>query len=61
MPILEFDTEQFQNIQEKDIDNTSASFLKKQRKNYDDFCQALEKRHNTTTFARIQRAKSGCH
>lgn len=47
MPILEFDTEQFQNIQEKDIDNTSASFLKKQRKNYDDFCQALEKRHNT--------------
>ena len=47
MPILEFDMEQFQNIQEKDIDNTSASFLKKQRKNYDDFCQALEKRHNT--------------
>lgn len=27
----------------------------------DDFFSLLKQRRNTTTFARIQRAKSGCH
>lgn len=47
MPILEFDTKQFKDIQSKDVNNTSVSFLKAQRKNYEDFCQAIEKRYNT--------------
>lgn len=47
MPILEFDTEQFKNIEAKDINNASVSFLKKQRKDYESFCQAIEKRYST--------------